>query len=520
MLNKFLMFRSFSILALAGCLLPFNAWAQQCSAPFEMVTKLFHPNPGSYTVWNTVYGEESNRETFVHAINQPDNGVLAVGETHANDKTTPTLLLATFDRRGRKITEKQHIVKDLHNIIKIIRNKNGYVVLGNVKIKGKSLRPWLGFFDNALNFKSNKIISDKFFHLRATDIVQSLDKRNLTVAVTAIRKTGGDKGFEQKSASIYKLDQNGNELSSRAYILGLNSEIMSLSVSKFRDKKPGYIATGYFENGYKKKIGWVLRLNDDLSLVWQKEFSRGAKAIISKGIGYRDENITIFGEITPANSSPIGSWLMMLDGDSGKPTWQRYYYGETGHHDYMPAGLYANTDGLLTVMMMAKSHHIQAMEKDTKDKEKKPALSDIIIPEKMDYAHILTVTPRGVTLNGDSYYYGHGVQLHSLTEATNGNRIMVGHTMVAPEEMFREKQKPEAPKNPLREPGYINLPDAELSDKAKKGLAMLQKKLEKQHTKKPQKTAKKESAKNENASIQKAWVAIGEMPDTYNDPCL
>ncbi len=531
MLNKFFISNILSVAS--GLILlcaPLTAEAQQCNAAYEMMTKLYHPDPGSYTVWNVVYGTGEHEERFVTGLNWKDDGIVALAEVSKPGQPEASIVFVTYDRRGRKVAEHPYKIKGLKEIVKLVPVKSGYILLGNIMQEDKRAAAWIGFFDSEFQFIANKTISDKAFHLRATDIAQSKDEQQWMVSVTGQRYSEKSNELQDyKTASLYVLDKNGNELSSRSYILGLNSEILSLSSADFEREKSGFIATGYFENSFKKKVGWVMRLNPDGSLIWQKEFNRGNSAMIRKGIGYRDHDIVALGDIEPANSDPKGSWVTMLDGNSGQIMWQRYYYGETGHHDYIAQDLFANDDGLITLMMMAKSK-APPMEMDSEEDEEFSLISDMLIPENMDYAHLLTLTPRGVTISGDSYYFGQGVSMTDMNEYVNGNRIMAGYAVVPAEDLFQGKIVKHEPEEPLRERGALTLPDAELSDKTKKGLEMLKNRMgqggQSPHLLEPEageeEMAQDESAKPKNQHVpltKKAWLAIGEGPDAYTDPC-
>ena len=529
MLNKFFISNPFYALLFVGIaiVIPQTSEAQQCETHYEMVTKLHHPDPGSYTVWDSAYGKDQRDEAFVSVVNL-ENNVLAVGETRAAVGAAPSLVFVHFDHRGRKIREKYHKISGLHGVVKMLRHGDGYLVMAHKRKTQAHMMVWLGFFDKDLTLTAQKTIQDESFDLSATDIVASADGQGWTVSVTAESTIGEGKNKTlRKSAFVYLLDKNGNDKASRGYIMGKDSEVLSLSVSKFEDETTGYIATGYFENNIGKQIAWALRLNADLSLVWQREYGRGLSAKLNVAASYRDRYVLVFGDVLPADSNPVGSWLMLLDGNNGETMWQRYYHGETGHHDYSAHGMYVNEDGLITLMMMARSKISVIDAADIEGEEILP-FDDKIIPENMDYAHLLTLSPRGVTLSGDSYYYGRGVSVSQMIEGNNGGRVMAGYAHVRVKDKIEEVVKVLDINPPLKEKGYINLPDVDLSEKAKEGLAMLKNKLKGQEAHSANNSVHnkveegKESAMLEighNKVTRDGWVLIGDMPDAYTDPC-
>ncbi len=494
--------------------------AEQCSAPYEMITKLHHPDPGSYSVWENIYGDEQKQEEFISVVNK-GQGVLLAGHVRSFKDAAPSIMLVELDKRGRKVWERRYFVDGLKNIVKMLEHGAGVVILANLGKSHNREREalWLGFFDGKGLLTAQKIISDKKSDLSANDIVENVNANGWALAVSVKRKIGGKKNrIIRKNAALYLLDKKGNELSRKSYILGTNNEILGLTVSNFGGGVAGYIATGYFENHRGKKIAWVLRLNDAGSYIWQKEYSRGESAKLKLASIYNNANILVFGDVRPVGLGVIGSWLMMLDVNSGEILWQRYYYGESGYHDYLAKGIYANGDGLITIMMMAAFTGKSLVPAVADDNEKKNVFEKNI-PEKMDYVHLLTLSPRGITLDGDAYYSGQGVAISQLIEGQGGRRVMAGSAIIPIEERSKDKlsSKEDLPP-PLKEEGDIYLPDVKLSDKANRGLALLRNKIKAQDIVKDVEGDKDSS---ESAKLTKnGWVLVGDMPEEYKDPCI
>lgn len=508
-----------------------QVYAQQCQTPYEMVTKLRHPDLGTYTVWDSIYGNDIDTENFTSVV-RVGNDVLAVGEARAMKKDQLTLVFVRFDHRGRAVLEKRHKIIGLSDVVKILNDDDGYIVMANKIISNTRKVVWLGFFDKDLNIKSQKVIKDKMFDLSGTDITISANNSGWAVSVTSEKKNGeGKNGVSIKRASVYLLDKKGNEQSSRGYFLGLDNEILSLSVSKMSDGKTSYIATGYFENQSRKRIGWVLKLNSNLSLVWQKEHSRGLSANLNASYDYDDESVLVIGDVALADSLLNGSWLMSLDKESGKIIWQRYYYGGTGHHNYIGRGISVNKDGLIDVLMMAEStknmSYIEGVNKTGSE-----SMVDDVVPENMSYAHVLTLSPRGVTLSGDSYYYGQGVSIAQMIKGYSGGRILVGNSTVRVKEKVMDEDNGNdnnAINPPLKEKGDISLPDVDLSDETKAGLAMLKNKLKHHddmyladksdyHKSSNGKKLDKDVLNKDSATLN-GWILVSDDHDTYTDPC-
>ncbi len=507
-----------------------SSYAQQCTPPYEMITKLHHPDPGAYTIWDGVYGNDDDDEVLSSVV-QDGNDVLAVGEVRSFAKSKPSLVFVRFDHRGREVFEKHYKVSGLRKVVKILAHDDGYLVMAN-KVEANARNVvWLGFFDKDLNVRSQKIVKDNSFDLSATDITSSADNSGFAISVTTEKKIGeGKDSVIRKNASVYLLDEKGNELSSRGYFLGIDNEILSLSVSKSKAGKSGYIATGYFENQSGKDIGWVLRLDDNLSLIWQKEHSRGLSANLNSSSDYDDRSVAVLGDVTLANSSLKGSWLMMLDKESGDIIWQRYYYGETGHHNYVGRDVNVNKDGLIDVVMMAEST-LGMPDISVSDDAHEVGDLDADVPENMSYAHHLVLSPRGITMSGEAYYYGRGVSVSQMVESDNGNKLLVGSSVVRVKNKVVDDAggNDDNVKTPLKDYDGVNLPDVDLSDKAKAGLAMLKNKFKNHdelgladksddHDMGHNKESDNKNSKG-NVVTRNGWVVVGNSSDAYTDPC-
>ncbi len=494
-----------------------KVFAQNCSAPFEMVTKLYQPAPGSYTVWDSLYGDEQKDEEFISALNDGEE-IIAVGEVRQLQGAHPEMVFVKFDRRGRKLWEKSHSINGLRNIVKMLPNgDDGYLVASNnQELQGHNF-VWLGFFDKKGKLLRQNFIKDKKTNLYANDIILSSDGNGWALAITSEYKFGDDKNRDiRKNATVYLLDKNGNVKFNRTYILGVNNEISGLSVAKLSSENVGYIATGYFENSNNKKIGWVLRLAQDSSYIWQKEFSRGESANMKISSSYKNGSILVAGDVKAVNSGAGAALLMALNGGDGELLWQRFYYGESGHHNYTAKGLYID-DGVASLMMMAKSSALPPAS----DIEQKLDDGNLSMPEFMSYAHVLTVNSRGVTISGDSYYMGKGVSISQMVRGNSGRRVMAGYALVKSDNIQAIDEGKPLDIVPLKEKGYIDLPDIELSQKAKKGLAMLKSKVASHEEEGIVFTDKLAKPKNKESKITRdAWVVVGDAPDKYNDPCV
>ncbi len=509
---------SISFLLLCA-VIPTPSFAQECNIQYEMVTRLHHPDPGSFTVWDAAFGEAHRQEKFTSVINWGDEGnVLAVGLSYALKGVTPSLMFVEFDRRGRKVSDRYFAMNGLRDVVKILSHKDGYIVLMNREVQNEPPSIMVGFFGANGKLKSRQILADKSFDLYATDIIPSV-AGGWALSVRTAQYLGAGKHKKRvENTSIFLLNDKGKQVLSRSYVLGKSNTINDLSVSKFKGSEGGYIATGYFENDFNKKIAWILRLNADASLVWQKEFSRGVLANLQKSLAYDSRHIVVLGDVIEPNNDLTGSWVAMLDAVTGDVVWQRYFYGETGYHHYKGRDLMVNEDGLISVLMMAqidKEQMKEAQESAEIVEQDEDNLSE------MDYAHLLTLSPRGVTLSGDSYFSGEGVHVSQMIKGGSGHHVMVGDVFTdhGEHETSERDSSLSGVNVPLSETERITsvTPDGGGADNS--GLTLLQKKIKAQAADEGDHENHEESANVQRKVSQDGWILVGDGLDAYTDPC-
>lgn len=521
MLNRF--FKSFTFyLLLLGAFLSFSSlfsisvYAQQCAAPYETITRLYEPEPGAFMVWESLYNEyervqEGREGKFVSVLGKNDGHILVAGEASITKNVRPSLLLVEFDSKGRAVWEKMHKVPYLDGVVKIIPNGTGSLVLANQSQPGKLKSIWLGFFDENGRKISSQIIKDRAFGLSSNDIHPSVNGKGWVMPVSAVKKLSEKEGYLQRNASIYLLNSKGKKQDMRSYILGLKTELYSVKKAIFEGERVGYIATGYFENNSGKKIGWVMRLNPDLSIVWQKEFGRGISAKLVSSDMLDNGDVLVVGDVNSAESNNSGGWLAKLSGEYGEVLWQRYFASEGDAYNYRSQDVSVNPDGIISVLLSGKPIEGKLAE----DK----------LNKRRSHGLLLTLSPRGVITSGDRFYSGADSYVSELTYDELGRRIMVGYSFIESYlDVKKQRQAFDTDSVPLQEEGEVHLPDVQLSEKTREGLALLSKKISSQeiihHSEVDNGHSK--SAKVEVPTInlvQKAWVFVGAMIDPYDDPC-
>jgi len=497
------------------------AQAQDCTPPFEMVTHLSPPVPGAPVLWNTTFGDQNSAEQFTHIV-ETGGGVLGVGLQNVFKDVRPHLLFTFFDMRGRDVSSQTQSVDKLISIADVHPYKGGFVVLAHQRLKTSERTGfWVGFFTLSGQLKNQKNFSDAESSLRPRAIVADVKNDGWIVSATSERSiSGGGDGVVQQTARLYSLDKNGEERLQRSYFLGGNSEILNLSVSKNFEGRGRYIATGRFDNNYGLSNAWVLRLRPDLSLEWQQEFRRGKSAQLLYSVQDESGAILVAGDVDSRDSfSAKGVWFAMLGADNGDVILQRYFYSEDAGYSYSMRGLEVEESGRVTLLMAATLTDGERSENKSTVIEKNVGAPSVGVNGE-NYARILYLSPRGITIGGHVFAGAEQSNIHSFSRISNGSVAMAGYSLVEEKPDYsRPYQVEDDVEQPLREEGQINLPYAELTENTEKGLALLKKKIRAQDVVDGD---VKESAKPDlerYGLTQDGWVVVAEPDPVYSDPC-
>ncbi len=553
MLNRFVLLRL--LLVFVSGLAPGVALAQEvCEATPETLTSLFEPSFGSYSLWDSGVGEGPRQERFKSVVDLGDDSVFAAGEMVPLEGVHPIVMLAGFDRRGRLTWQKYHQVSAVSEVVKIQKLDEQIVLAANRNKPGEPKNIWLGFFDLQGGFKAQRVLRDPRRDLIAKDMILSADGKNIILAVTVEKQTGAkQKPIVSRSPEIHVLNDAGKTLHKRAYVMGANAEILGITAAlSGAEKAETILASGYVENEAGKKTGWVMKVGADASLIWQQTFSRGQASQIKRSVAYTNDTVLAFGDALPLDAGNIGSWLMLLDASSGEMRWQRFYNGSY-HYSAVDLGVHPN--GLIALMMQARVPKTEGEEA-----VKKPLMeADGTIIGKMDYVQMLLLTPRGVTLSGESFFKGLGGEAFQFVVSVSGRYLVAGTAEIPHAEIYQKFTGMNAPVGPpaptvsdatmpdtatltkaslsqadltvgalpeteVNVPGEKSaaLPSAPVPEKSLSGLELLNKRVAESMAK-PEPEGEGDAGEQEKETphtTQDGWIFAGNGPDDYKDPCV
>ncbi len=396
------------------------ARAQICEAQYEVIVTLRPPDLGMPTVWDATYGKYDTLVQLYSGLTKDEGTVFAAGRKLLKGDFKPlSTVLVELNRRGRVLTEKEYPMRDGEVPVKMIALGKGYLVASNMIGGKKNSRQLvrLAWYNTKGDFVREKILKDAEFDISSLGLVAAADGNGFVVLVHAVN-------FEtpmDEHGALMRFSDAGQLLWRRAYRPGIPNFISGL---KAIDNK-SYLATGSIRMDDGRMAGWIMKLAFDGTVMWQRTYPRGASAGLYRGTlagkqGPEERGFLVLGNSTPlGRDKPSAVWLMAIN-PLGEPLWQRYFRRKD--FSFSAVGLRGNEDGRITVVMNAESVISE------EDLERLTAQEKIEREEGIgsrNHVRILTLSPRGVLIEDESYIEGLHAEAKDFVEGWNGERIVV-----------------------------------------------------------------------------------------------
>lgn len=393
------------------------SFAQRCDLDYEAIFKLRAPSIGAYNIWDGVHGDPNMSERYISGIVLENKNVFVAGErVGASDATPPKppmLIMAEVDRRGRIVWQKDHEIEKLSRLHKIFRNGDQVVALGDID-QGKDPKArinsvWIGFFDLQGNMKSQKFLKQGADSLYAHDLIP-LSKGKGFLLAASVEK---NRSAEQRVTMLYRLNNKAEIVSKRSYVPGPDNRILNMSALS----EDTYIASGFINDDKGRRTGWMMVVDADGNVIWQRQYPRGAGAQIDRAVPFAKEYIALVGTAYPAVADGnTAGWVMVVYARNGEIAWQRYF---TGDFDYVARDLMVNSSGLISVLLDGNPPKSRKQPKEEGDSMHE------------DFVRLLTLNPRGVILDNSDFFNGEGADAYSLMLGPADERIIMGASMMA-----------------------------------------------------------------------------------------
>ena len=268
-------------------------------------------------VWDKTFG--GAKSDVANAIQQTfDGGYIVAGYTESFGNGGTDVWVIKLDKDGNKVWDKTFGGEkgDIANSIQQTSD-GGYIVAGYTESFGNGgADAWVIRLD-----KDGNKLWDKTFGGEKGDVANSIQQTSDGGYIVAgYTESFGNGGAD---AWVIKLDKDGNKVWDKTFG-GLADDVAS-SILQITDG--GFIIAGYMVFPFLGMDVWVIRLDKDGNMVWNKTFG-GTKADNARSIQQtKDGGFVVAGFSESFGKGTLDAWVIKLDKDGNKE-WDKTFGGK------------------------------------------------------------------------------------------------------------------------------------------------------------------------------------------------
>ncbi len=397
----------FWLLAGAWCLMALPALAQdkpgpdaECAVSRSEIMPLRAPQFGAVYDWDIIYAE-AGMDMFSDAVPLENGGIVA-GGAYTKDKKDPLYhpLLVKFDEDQKKVWEVRAEGKMQQSIVRMVKTKAGFTVLGDIIDPAKGAGIYIASYDEDGKIKGEALpMYETGGSVSARAFVPANDGSGYLIAAQFIDA----KNQDNQSGMLFKVSREGKLLWKRSYKPSRASVFNNIQTML----DGSYAVTGQLVMDNNTSGGWLLRLDNNGAISWQKTFPRGAAASLQSATLTKDGHYILTGKARPTQASgpALAAWVMKTD-LSGNPVWQRFFKGA---FSYQAPEAVVYEDGRASVLIEGGA----------------------LDGEHQSHVRLATFSPMGLIQKLEDYTEGKNATSHRLISGLNGERIFVGYTQTS-----------------------------------------------------------------------------------------
>ena len=388
----------------------------ECMAaiPAEILT-LREPRFGGGKAWDIVYSNDG-MDVFSDLVQIDPQTLVAAGSYTADEKDAiyhP--LLVKFDERRKTVWETRIATKNQQTIHRILKTKTGFATFGDISDKGRGNGIHVSFYDDGGKPTGQPhAIYEPGGDLDAKGFILGQDGGYIALAQFV-----DGKDSEKQHGLLYKISKSGTVVWKRAFRPGQSTVFNSIQTTQ----DGTYAIAGQIVLDGNKSGGWLVRVDRNGAIRWQRTYPRGAAASLQAVSETKDGGFILTGKARPFDYDGAGltAWIMKVDA-SGSPLWQRYFKGP---YSYEAPDLIVYEDGRSSVLVSGAGMDGQ----------------------HRSHARLMTFSPQGLIHQLEDFSEGRNAAAHRLVAGLSGERILAGYSQTS----FGEDQAGNAP---LEAPSY------------------------------------------------------------------
>lgn len=371
--------------------------AQQCEIIPDQIVSLKFPSFEGLYEWSVLYGEDGF-DRFSKVIMFDKELFFAAGDytrDSADNKIKP--FFAAFNRRGTVAFETKIESAPHKSFNSFLKEGEAYVFFGDIRRESKGNGIHISHYKQDGTLLREKEIFEPGVNLDARKILKSHDGKNFIILAQYENK----KDKSDRYGLVMKVSPRGNILWRRAFQPGI--ETVFHGIEKVKDEN--YLITGQMRQQDGRMAGWLVRVNDEGSIGWQRIYPRGGASKLLSSVMLKDGGYVVTGQSSPLDGGKDSAWVMKVDA-VGNMIWQRFFIHSRFNYA-APDSLFWE-DGRISVLLDGNA----------------VSLTD------SSHVRVMTLSPRGVIL--DLVDLREGIHSHAkyLGRDDEGKMMIAGHAQV------------------------------------------------------------------------------------------
>lgn len=297
---------------------------------------------GNVTWSKGYYGSQNNMLRSIAPINDGIDGYVLAGfsNSYSFGVNNYDAWVIRIDRLGNMIWQKTYGGNDFDEAFSIATTDDGFIVGGYSGSYSQSqylyAQGWVFKLDTLGNILWQKNLDGGEFVASIIPINGGVD--GFTGVGRAVFGSGGN------DAWVFHLHNNGSLAWQYAYGGVYDDETDTI----LQTKDGGYVMAGYTMSYGYNSDGWILKLDDQGSLIWQKTYGNAFADYVNAvaPIYGGDDGYVVAGYTTsiPSSQGFDDGWLFKID-STGNILWSRTYGG--GSQDLFRSLSFSNDSGYL-----------------------------------------------------------------------------------------------------------------------------------------------------------------------------
>lgn len=370
------------------------------------ITDLREPRFGSASMWDLLYAQDG-MDAFSDLVMIDESHFVAAGSyTKDKDDNIYHPLLVKYDERLKPVWATREETKEQRTIHRIVKSKDGFMVMGDLSEKQRGNGIYLAAYNEEGKAQGKPMpVFEQGGDLDGKAMIAAQDGGGYIVAA----QFTNSKNAEDQYGILYKISPSGGTVWKRAFHTGGSTVFNTVQATQ----DGNYILGGQVVTDNNRSAGWLVRVDDEGAIQWQRTYPRGVAATIQAAAQNSDGTYMLAGKIRPftPDSKGLSAWIMKTDG-AGAPLWQRYMRGP---YDYQASDLIIYEDGRASVLVNAG-----AMDS-----------------ERRSHVRLITLSPQGAVHHLEDFTEGQNATAARLVSGMGAERIMIGHAQTS----FGEKQE-------------------------------------------------------------------------------